>query len=192
MKMSRTSDKNYLRSSCLTAASLMLAPLDEKQAQLISRATGRETDVESLNKTFENLFRLPGSAQYVPPYEHVLNAADEKNGRFSFGRITPEEALAVQTEFDRRGFDWRKYVADMPSVAGLTTADHIGLILLYISGLADEEPASAETQRFVQARLPAIDRLEKILAAGGTPYEEALAAALHEARAAAESFFSQS
>ena len=80
----------------------------------------------------------------------------------------------------------------MPSVAGLTTADHIGLILLYISGLADEEPASAETRRFVLARLPAVERLEKILAAGRTPYEEALATALHEARTVAESFFSQS
>ena len=104
----------------------MLSAPNAKQTDLINKLTEQNLDASSLAASFENLFCLPGSAKYVPIYEHVLTSAKEINGRFEFdSRISAEASQAIEAEFDKRGFGWHKFVKDMPTVGGTMVADHL-------------------------------------------------------------------
>lgn len=168
----------------------MLSAPNAEQTDLINKLTGQNLDASSLATSFENLFCLPGSAKYVPIYEHVLTSAKEINGRFEFdSRISAEASQEIEAEFDKRGFGWHKYVKDMPTVGGTMVADHEGLILLFIAALAQTEYPTEETRHFVANRLPAIECLEMMLRGIPDPYACALATTISEARSAIVSYF---
>ncbi len=182
--------RDYLQLCCLTAAGLILSAPNAEQTDLINKLTEQNLDASSLAASFENLFCLPGSAKYVPIYEHVLTSAKEINGRFEFdSRISAEASQAIEAEFDKRGFGWHKFVKDMPTVGGTMVADHEGLILVFIAALAQTAYPTEETRRFVAGRLPAIECLEIVLRGIPDPYACALATTINEARTAIVNYF---
>ncbi len=87
---------------------------------------GKKTDFKPEREDYENLFLIPAS-RYVHPYESVYL---EKNGLL-WGEATKQ----VKNLYDRVGFLHEEY--EVP--------DHIGVELLFISTLCDEEDKLSET-----------------------------------------------
>ncbi len=87
---------------------------------------GKKTDLKPEREDYENLFLIPAS-RYVHPYESVYL---EKNGL-----LWGETTMQVKNLYDRVGFLHEEY--EVP--------DHIGVELLFMSALCDEEDKLAET-----------------------------------------------
>ncbi len=87
---------------------------------------GKKTDFKPEREDYENLFLIPAS-RYVHPYESVYL---EKNGL-----LWGETTMQVKNLYDRVGFLHEEY--EVP--------DHIGVELLFMSALCDEEDKVSET-----------------------------------------------
>jgi TorA maturation chaperone TorD len=120
----------YLRSpdvevveACMAAAPAFGELLkDETLSRLMLQV--RETDMKSLREDYYDLFIVPVSGRYLPPYESA-----QREGRL-WGTLTHKaDALYRAT-----GFDFRELKVD-PHWLALGIPDHIGFEMAFVSAL---------------------------------------------------------
>ncbi len=104
----------------------------------------KKTDLRPEREDYENLFLIPAS-RYVHPYESVYL---EKNGL-----LWGETTMQVKSLYDRVGFLHEEY--EVP--------DHIGVELLFMSALCDEEDKLSDNVGAKKSRELQVEFLEKHL-----------------------------
>jgi len=147
----------YLRSpdtevveACMAAAPVFGELLkNEELSRLMLQVGG--TDIESLRGDYHDLFFVPVSGHYLPPYESAQRE----------GRLQGTHTHEVDAIYGATGFDFRELTVD-PHWLAQGIPDHIGFEMAFVSALlcsqvegSSEESASlAETtEYFVQQHL---------------------------------------
>ena len=173
-------ESESLREACLAAAGLILEPPGEKVGKLVCGFIGKSCELEVLKREYFSLFAFPGSADYCPPFEHVLQQAELQDGEWTFPGPRQEGGDPLRDEFEEIGFDWERYTANQPTVGGRFSPDHLGLILLCLAAILGsggrEEPARA----FARKHLAAIRKFGQMVAAKQGLYAKAVTVAFSD------------
>lgn len=182
----------YLRQACCTAASLLLEPPKEEQMPYIRQLMNAGVTVAKCRQSFFELFGFPGSEHYLPLFEHVLLQAQKVGSQWTFPPARYDGAWAVEEEFDRFRFDWRRYTAHFPTAGGRFLADNVGLLLLFFASLIkDGDYQNKEfSKNYILLHRQAVDRLAEMLSDSPVPYAQLIMAVLNTVQEEIEDFLS--
>ncbi len=148
----------------------------------------REGFVKETEQEYYDVFFVPKSGHYVPPYASSLMSYTPLKKK-PFGLLDPGVSARVKGYYDRCGFDPQKLDIFSPwRQAG--AADHVGFCFALMANLCDaqhreKEPEAAENWRALQARflreelLPCLPNFETALAQADAPFYSALGHAAH-------------
>ncbi len=111
---------------------------DEQLEQLITEPE----EVDDLSQEYYDLFFVPSSGTYIPPFESTLKNYNPKKKK-PYGRLFDKEALEVQAYYEAVGFvPWELDI--FPPLKSIKFPDHIGYELAFMSLLCANERACGE------------------------------------------------
>lgn len=97
-------------------------------------------EVDDLIQEYYDLFFVPSSGQYVPPFESALRNYQPKKKK-PYGKLFSNDAVHVQSCYDAVGFEPWKLKIFKP-LKDVKFPDHIGFELAFMSVLCANEFAS--------------------------------------------------
>jgi len=102
-----------------------------------------EKNGEDLEQAYYDLFFVPQSGRYVPPFESaVAGGYERKNGSYFYGNLAGKQEIAVGQYYAQMDFHWRNMDIYQP-LKQIPFSDHIGFELAFVSFLCYQEQAWA-------------------------------------------------
>ena len=101
-------------------------------------------EVDNLTQEFYDLFFVPSSGAYVPPFESTLKNYRSKEKK-PYGRLFSKDAVHVQSCYETVGFiPWKMKIFE--PLRNVKFPDHIGYELAFMAVLCANEWASREDE----------------------------------------------
>lgn len=129
------------------AAALTLCSPTTETLEILGAASGRELNAGAARQDFYDVFCVPQSGRYVPPYVHVLRRAQRQGEYWRFPPPRHDGGDEFLPWYRMAGFDPQQLDVDPLLQGPIRPLDHIGFILAYLAALAaawGNDPAARE------------------------------------------------
>ena len=170
------------------AAALTLCSPTAETVKILGAAAGRKLNAEEAQQNFYDVFCIPQSGRYVPPYAHVLRQAQQQGEYWHFPPPRHDGGDEMASWYRIVGFDPRDLDVNPLFQGPLRPLDHIGFILAYLARLAaarETDPAAQEVAAGFVAKMlgPWADLYVTLLGQAQSDYAPLVAHALADALA---------
>jgi putative dimethyl sulfoxide reductase chaperone len=132
---------------------------DTELSALLKRIKEKDPTLESLRQEYYDLFFVPVSGRYVPPFEAAIRGALREEGmKTKFGSFWGNETLQISQTYEQLGFRPEKLDVFEP-LKQMNMPDHIGFELSFMAYLCQVEEnfiknnQSAESVRNLESTL---------------------------------------
>jgi len=129
------------------AAALTLCSPTAETVEILGAAAGRKLNADEARQNFYDVFCIPQSGRYVPPYAHVLRQAQQQGEYWHFPPPRHDGGDEAASWYRIVGFDPQNLDVSPLFQGPLRPLDHIGFILAYLARLAaacEADPAAQE------------------------------------------------
>lgn len=111
------------------------ASSDQEGIALLDEISANDPSTESLKQEYYDLFFVPVSGRFVPPYESAITAAFRREGKKTkFGSFCGSETVEVSNLYERAEFHPEKLIVFEP-LSQINLPDHLGFELSFMAYL---------------------------------------------------------
>ena len=146
MMRAMTEEPRFADRLAAVAALTLCSPTAEA-VEIVGVAAGRKLNADAARQDFYDVFCIPQSGRYVPPYVHVLRRAQQQGEYWHFPPPRHDGGDEFLPWYQMAGFDPQRLDVSPLLRGPLRPLDHIGFILAYLAGLAaawETDPAARE------------------------------------------------
>ncbi|WP_019851499.1 molecular chaperone [Desulfitobacterium sp. PCE1] len=132
---------------------------DSSLKELLREIEEGDPELQELLQTYYDLFFVPVSGRFVPPFEAAIRGAQRQKGRkIRYGGFWGDSTLQVRQIYQQIGFEPEKMNSFQP-LKEMNIPDHIGFELSALACLCQAEASWEEEQK----DLDSLHSIQKIL-----------------------------